>query len=220
MFTAIPDESVEVRRESKFILKRFSPDINELAWCTLRHLYPIGHSPGSDSQIEQAFRFFMSRPICLDSDHAFVNPAYAVTADRPTKSFVKAARNAQRAWFRQFTDMLQGCGRAKREAKRMSPIIRQLTFTGVLVINRKHVLPDRWPGGDDNQRKRNLVGHRFGRLVVTAMISNGRCTCQCECGDYTTVRRQHLVSGKTTSCGCRSSELLGKQRSGRRSRTG
>jgi hypothetical protein len=39
------------------------------------------------------------------------------------------------------------------------------------------------------------------------MLANGQCDCQCDCGHLPVVRRQHLVSGSTTSCGCRKAEV-------------
>lgn len=54
----------------------------------------------------------------------------------------------------------------------------------------------------------NLVGHRFGRLVVVSKEVNDRSYsttiwgCLCDCGVKRTVLRSSLVSGATVSCGC------------------
>ena len=53
----------------------------------------------------------------------------------------------------------------------------------------------------------NLTGKRFNRLVVIKLIdrdkwNNIRWLCLCDCGEKTTVRRSHLKSGHTKSCGC------------------
>lgn len=57
----------------------------------------------------------------------------------------------------------------------------------------------------------DLTGQAFGRLTVTRYAGSDRrhqshWTCRCECGGEVTVRRDALVSGITTSCGCRRRE--------------
>lgn len=63
-------------------------------------------------------------------------------------------------------------------------------------------------------RADNLIGKRFGRLVVleeSGFItgSNGKrrrkYLCQCDCGNKTEVQHQYLAYGDTNSCGCISS---------------
>lgn len=58
----------------------------------------------------------------------------------------------------------------------------------------------------------NLVGKRFGRLVVKELDLNfyrSKCgrsitkwICQCDCGNVSSVARENLIQGKTKSCGC------------------
>jgi hypothetical protein len=52
----------------------------------------------------------------------------------------------------------------------------------------------------------NLVGSRFGRLVVKRFAGMQRggavWLCGCTCGCQTTVRAKHLKNGATKSCGC------------------
>jgi len=53
----------------------------------------------------------------------------------------------------------------------------------------------------------NLIGQRFGRLVVLTRSSNTktgrtRWQCQCDCDNTTVVVSDKLRSGKTKSCGC------------------
>ena len=54
--------------------------------------------------------------------------------------------------------------------------------------------------------KLDLMGQRFGRLVVIAPHENvnGRTAwlCQCDCGVLISVRTSDLRSGHTKSCGC------------------
>lgn len=53
---------------------------------------------------------------------------------------------------------------------------------------------------------RDLTGQRFGRLIVISRAENRNgdvCwNCVCDCGNKRVVRRTHLVSGDTLSCGC------------------
>lgn len=53
----------------------------------------------------------------------------------------------------------------------------------------------------------NLIGKRFGRLVVTGRAENDKSLhsqwyCRCDCGNETIVGARHLLSGNTQSCGC------------------
>ena len=53
-----------------------------------------------------------------------------------------------------------------------------------------------------------LAGYRFGNLVVlrTARVKYGkhkRYECQCDCGRKVIVQGNHLRSGSTKSCGCK-----------------
>lgn len=57
---------------------------------------------------------------------------------------------------------------------------------------------------------RNIVGERFGNLVVLKRVKNIKCgnrkitayKCKCDCGKVITVRRSNLITGHTKSCGC------------------
>lgn len=50
----------------------------------------------------------------------------------------------------------------------------------------------------------DLIGKKFGRLIVIEQIRKGKgqCLCLCECGNYKIIRTDHLKSGLTLSCGC------------------
>ena len=57
---------------------------------------------------------------------------------------------------------------------------------------------------------KNLVGNRYGRLVVERFVPNNDKAsyweCLCDCGSRRIVRGNSLVSGHTASCGCLLSE--------------
>lgn len=58
----------------------------------------------------------------------------------------------------------------------------------------------------------NLVGQRFGRLIVIERapqlsVGNVRWRCLCDCGGETVTQAGSLISGRTLSCGCVKAEL-------------
>lgn len=58
-----------------------------------------------------------------------------------------------------------------------------------------------------NVHKLNLVGRRFGNLIVLEMIGRNKrksvmWSCQCDCGNMIKVVGSNLTSGNTKSCGC------------------
>jgi hypothetical protein len=60
-------------------------------------------------------------------------------------------------------------------------------------------------------RFQNLVGHRFGRLVVLSYVGRQRSTfrwiCRCDCGTEKSCLASGLRNGSITSCGCRLKEV-------------
>lgn len=50
--------------------------------------------------------------------------------------------------------------------------------------------------------KKNLVGKRYGRLVVTEELGHGYVMCHCDCGNDKRVRKWLLMQGGIHSCGC------------------
>lgn len=56
-----------------------------------------------------------------------------------------------------------------------------------------------------SRRLENLIGQKFGRLVVISRASDNRYTkwhCKCECGNECDVLANNLKKGHTQSCGC------------------
>jgi len=58
----------------------------------------------------------------------------------------------------------------------------------------------------------DLVGQRFGRLVVKAMVyeRHAKCLCRCECGKEKVIRVSSLRAGCSNSCGCLASQRIAK----------
>lgn len=48
----------------------------------------------------------------------------------------------------------------------------------------------------------DIVGKRYGRLVVQAYLGRSFWRCLCDCGNESRVKTDALNSGKTRSCGC------------------
>lgn len=61
-----------------------------------------------------------------------------------------------------------------------------------------------------------MIGNRYGKLVVTTCLFGKRPSlyyweCNCDCGNTSRVRTDHLKRGETKSCGCVKGELIGKR---------
>ena len=57
-------------------------------------------------------------------------------------------------------------------------------------------------------KPRDITGQRFGRWLVIEETNKKRgketiWLCKCECGNEISVRKNHLVSGASVSCGCK-----------------
>ena len=59
-------------------------------------------------------------------------------------------------------------------------------------------------------KRKDLVGARYGRLVVLSSLpaKGGHYSwlCRCDCGVEKPIRAEHLLNGKSQSCGCRQRE--------------
>lgn len=54
-------------------------------------------------------------------------------------------------------------------------------------------------------KRRDLVGIRFGKLVVESDVPNvtpRRIICRCDCGNVVEKRSSKVTQGKTSACGC------------------
>nr|DAG20580.1 MAG TPA: restriction enzyme [Caudoviricetes sp.] len=64
-----------------------------------------------------------------------------------------------------------------------------------------------------NKRNIDLVGHRFGRLVVLSRsTTSAKWICRCDCGNLVEVTTTHLKTGHTKSCGCLQKDITSEVR--------
>lgn len=67
----------------------------------------------------------------------------------------------------------------------------------------------------DNQgykcRHADIIGKRFGKLVVEGRLPNQICHCKCDCGNYKDVWIGNLLNNSTLSCGCLKSRKYTKE---------
>ena len=202
-----------VHREPAIRVERTDPNFDHLAWFTMRKLLGNHNVIGDDGQAVTWFRFVMKRmPLSLN---AYVSPWSVVTAAAPDHEFLTTAKSEQRAWHARLQSMLFGSARTQKhfgirgnEKARKDPALRQLEYHGVLVVNGRHIFPNQWPdraGQKERSRQQErltLVGQTFGKLTVIADLPRQRYRCQCICGNVTEAERNHLRSGRRTSCGC------------------
>lgn len=197
--------SLRARPARQVVVERVAYDVNHPELTTLRFLgFQEDTPPGSPLSTGQAFIKLMANQSQLGT--RFATPIGMVQAEKPTPAFFAAARQLQHAHWRQLKDILGSSSRVKRHFKSLKPLARQLQFTGVMIIDGKHVLPHRWPLPNGQPLKISLCGKRYGRLVVLGNLSIGRCQCRCDCGNQAIVKRKHLVAGRTKSCGCLQAE--------------
>lgn len=176
------------------------PDANDLAWTTLGWLGNHHPRVGDERATITLFKMCMrNQPPRVT---LFANPLASVTAVRPSPEFLAEARRQQRRWIKQLNTWLFGSARVKRHYAMVDPIIRQLEFTGVMIVNGKHIRPDQWPEIGNSPINDSLVGRKFGKLAVTEELPGQQCRCRCQCGQVTVKKRKHLVAGRTKSCGC------------------
>jgi hypothetical protein len=207
--------TTSTQRKPGVEIKTHCLDDSSWAWGTLMnivpHLLEADSHPGRDEAMEVVFKFIMEDAEGCGLLNVFGSPVCSVTARNPSTAFFREARRAQTNWFRQSRNIIGGSGPVKRAVKQMSPIVRQLSHTGVLVVDGKHILPNMWPDRRDEQKLRNVTGHRFGSLVVAKMLKHGSCLCQCDCGQQSVVRRSHLINGSTGSCECLKAEEVSQK---------
>ena len=53
----------------------------------------------------------------------------------------------------------------------------------------------------------NMIGQQFGDLTIKEHIEDSKWLCECTCGNTTIVEASNLLSGRTSSCGCKSASI-------------
>lgn len=115
---------------------------DDLAWSTLQNLFPVGQSLGDPERIEAFFRLVMhelAEPLTV-----FANPAFTVEARLASANFFKHAKSVQRRWFKSLNATLGSSRLVKEAMRRATPLMRQLEFTGIMIVEGKHIFPNRW----------------------------------------------------------------------------
>ncbi len=207
-----PIEGIKVQ---SITVARCVPDYNDLGWQTFA-LLTEGlelDNPGDDDEIVRYFRMVLSHGKVFRPGTVYANPCGVVRSPEVSHRFIQSARQLQREWYGRFNDGLASAERVRRAMMGVDPLIRQLTLTGVLFIDNRHVFPNRWPDIIPTAvpEPRVKAGQRFGKLVVLEALASGQVRCRCKCGTESIKKRKHLVSGQTTSCGCSQAERQEQQ---------
>lgn len=186
---------------------RNEPDFDYLAWTTLSKLIESDLIRGPDDRAGGFLRDHLRHNQNLGT--LYVNPWAIVSADRPTREFLHTAMKERIAWYQRLRIRFFGSGRAFRAVSKYQHSqlptdgeYRQLAYHGVLILDNKHVFPNRWPSPSSLSSFRSLIGCKFGKLTVLADLPRQLCRCLCECGKEIIVRRKHLRARRTKSCGC------------------
>lgn len=196
-------------------VERHEPDFNDLAWQTFMFLTNGLEldNPGEDEVIARYFTTVLSKPRLFPLGTVYANPCAVVRSKHGTDQFLRIARRFQKEWFHCFNEALCSAERVRRQMNLVDRIVRQLIYTGVMVIDGRHIFPDRWPG-----KPPIIPGTCFGSLVVLESLPGQRVRCQCGCGNVVVKLRKHLVSEQTKSCGCRQAAREARLKNRRRDR--
>jgi hypothetical protein len=207
-------------KHSAIAVTRHAVDWNDLAWPTLQRLGASGTSPGHTRGIVHGALTVLRQAHRLGTVYA--NPAFTVRAPPGpvSREFIQQARHAQVTWLRHLSTILGSARQRKRMVQQANALVRQFEFTGILVVNGKHVHPQQWPRGEpvSPPQAYDLTGQTFGRLTVETRVPGGRWSCRCQCGRLHTVRAKHLLRGTIRSCGCLKAEVDQRRKARRENR--
>ena len=189
-------------QNAQVIVQRNIPYENDHGWNTLQNLGYHGPPLGAPWATSDALLKFIIE--CNTLGTIYANPMSKVTSPVASAAFFNSARREQSAWRRQLTDRLTSSSSVKRFFSKAEPFVRQLEFTGVMIVDGNLAFPSRWPEPKQLPKNRPCVGDTFGKLLVLEMLPKGRCRCRCQCpsGRETIVRKKHLLAGRAKSCGC------------------
>jgi hypothetical protein len=221
-YDSFPIDGIKV---DKLTVEPYPPNWNDLSWQVFSViLSPLEFdNPGDDEVIARLFSCLISNPRVFRPGTIYANPCGVVRSPQPNKRFFQYARQVQQEWFGRLKDILYSANRVKLAMKQHHPIIRQLIHTGVMIIANRHVFPNKWPDRLGQSKPHGCqprvnIGERFGALVVLKALPKGQLECRCDCDNIVVKHRKHLVSGATTSCGCRKAQLEERLKNRRRDR--
>lgn len=211
--------SVQQRQvlKSRVTVEQHEPDWNgweELASGVLERFGITQSLPRDPKALASFLADFWDRHVPR-LGNVYANPAFTVRSSIPTPDFFRRARTLRLRWLMQAKSVLgRGLKRElkmwqlelpdipRRFAKAVRQLVRELAFTGVMIVDGKLLAPGEWSTPDQD-----LIGRIFGRLTVVKALPRGRFLCRCNCGTDRIVRRQQLISGRTKSCGCLKMEV-------------
>ena len=114
---------------------------DDWAWSTIMQFGHTVESPGPNGMVEGVFRRIIGG-FNLE-DNCFALPVGMLWTDGVSKLFFERAYQAQQRWMRDTRKILGNTG-ARFEMRKASPIIRQLSFSGVMIIQGRHRFPGKW----------------------------------------------------------------------------
>lgn len=189
-------------RNTDVMVQRNIPNENDLSWSTLHNLGYSGPPLGTPKATVIALLELLRQQKALGT--IYVTPMSKVVSQEPSGEFFRISKREQGDWRRYLSDCLFSSSRVKSHYSKSNALIRQLEFTGVMIVAGKHVFPNCWPHLGESTQDSVRVGQFFGKLVVIENLPKGYCRCRCQCpsAKQTIVRKKHLLAGRTKSCGC------------------
>jgi hypothetical protein len=99
----------------------------------------------TESYLVGLTKLFLRHAQSMGVRSIFANPRGSVRCREPTEDFLRSAFNAQQGWLRTLRDVFgqRGLDRIAQEL-RSQPLLWQLQFTGIMIIDGKHVFPNEW----------------------------------------------------------------------------
>jgi hypothetical protein len=178
---------LDCSRVDRITVERCEPNFNDLSWQTFELLtqgqWP--DNPGDDEDIAILFRVLLGKKGVLRPDTTYANPCGAVRSAQADNQFFRIAKQLRDDWFARFNLALCSSRRVKAEMDRVHPIIRQLTYTGVLFVEGRHAFPNQWPATNGRKppdcftpRKRRQEGRE--PTIRVCDIDNSLCLSPAE----------------------------------------
>lgn len=196
--------SVDVFEKEGVVIHEFEPDFEFLETQTVCNLLNLRIPPIREGLVINQFSAVLKAIRSLGvGPNRYANPGCLLVSSKVDASFLSLVYSYRSRWKERVKDCLGTqypymVGATKGERN----LMKQLVVSGVLLIEYKHCPPGQWP----RRRPAIAIEAQFGRLKVLRVFLNQKCECICTCGKKTVVRKGHLLSGKTKSCGCLKAE--------------